>query len=33
LPTMGADHEEIDECAALWCAKECAQDQGQARAR
>ena len=29
----GADREEIDECAALCCAKKGGQDQGQARAR
>jgi len=29
----GADHEDVDERAALWCAKDDAQDQGKARAR
>src|SRR5215472_8606340 len=32
-PTAGADHEEIDERAALCCAKKGGQGQGQARAR
>jgi hypothetical protein len=30
---LGADYEQIDERAALWCAKDDAQWQGKARAR